>query len=147
MVLCRQNLTTPPVRTAGLQQQQRRGGVDHLMASRNAAFKELVQGRRKSSEMMSPLPPDAGLAEPEEQQPSCSKAAKKKKKKRPQEEDDHEQGGAEAEPKATRAKSRSHDSKAELKKKELDQQKQGLDGADKKAESFIDQAGTSAAVR
>ncbi|XP_054917285.1 protein kinase C iota type-like isoform X1 [Dermacentor andersoni] len=115
------------------------------MASRNAAFKELVQGRRKSSEMMSPLPPDAGLAEPEEQQPSCSKAAKKKKKKRPQDEDDHEQGGAEVEPKATRAKSRSHDSKAELKKKDLEQQKQGLDGADKKAESFIDQAGTSAA--
>ncbi|XP_037504543.1 protein kinase C iota type-like [Rhipicephalus sanguineus] len=115
------------------------------MASRNAAYKELVQGRRKSSEMMSPLPPDAGLAEPEEQQPSCSKAAKKKKKKRPQEDDDHEQGGAEAEPKATRAKSRSHDSKAELKKKDLDQQKQGVDGADKKAESLIDQAGTSAA--
>nr|XP_037282402.1 protein kinase C iota type-like [Rhipicephalus microplus] len=116
------------------------------MASRNVAYKELVQGRRKSSEAMSPLPPDAGLADPEEQQPGCSKVAKiKKRKRRPQDDDDHEQGGAEAEPKAMRAKSRSHDSKAELKKKDLDQQKQGADGADKKAESMSDQAGTSAA--
>ncbi|KAH6948329.1 hypothetical protein HPB50_023440 [Hyalomma asiaticum] len=110
------------------------------MASRNAAYKELVQGRRKSSDMMSPLPPDAGLGEAEEQQqPTCSKVPKKKKKKRPQEDDERE-GGADAEPRAARAKSRSHDSKAELKKKEHDQKE-----ADKRAESFLDQAGTSAA--
>ncbi|XP_077501746.1 protein kinase C iota type-like isoform X2 [Amblyomma americanum] len=119
------------------------------MASRNVAVKELVAGRRKSSDMMSPLPPDAVLAEPEEQQqqPTCSKVAKKKKKKRPQDDDEHDQAAAEVEPKATRAKSRSHDSKAELKKKELEQ-KQVVDGvglADKKVESFMDQAGTSTA--
>lgn len=114
------------------------------MASRNAAAKELVPGRRKSSDMMSPLPPDAGMAEVEEQQPTCSKASKKKKKKRPQDEDDHEQAPPEPEPKATRAKSRSHDSKPELKKKEFEQQKQDNAGvADKKVESFMDQAGTS----
>lgn len=130
-------MTRPPVRTAGL---QRRGVVGHLMASRNAAYKELVQGRRKSSDMMSPLPPDAGLGEAEEQQqPTCSKVPKKKKKKRPQEDDERE-GGADAEPRAARAKSRSHDSKAELKKKEHEQKE-----ADKRAESFLDQAGTSAA--
>lgn len=114
------------------------------MASRNAAAKELVPGRRKSSDMMSPLPPDAGMAEVEEQQPTCSKASKKKKKKRPQDEDDHEQAPPEPEPKATRAKSRSHDSKPELKKKEFEQQKQDNAGVtDKKVESFMDQAGTS----
>lgn len=114
------------------------------MASRNAAAKELVPGRRKSSNMMSPLPPDAGMAEAEEQQPTCSKTSKKKKKKRPQDDDDHDQAAAEPEPRATRAKSRSHDSKPEIKKKEFEQQKQDNAGAtDKKVESFMDQAGTS----
>ncbi|XP_077544168.1 protein kinase C iota type-like [Haemaphysalis longicornis] len=110
------------------------------MASRNAKD----PGRRKSSDMMSPLPPDAGMAEAEEQQPTCSKASKKKKKKRPQDDDDHDQAPPEPEPKATRAKSRSHDSKPDIKKKEFEQQKQDNTGApDKKVESFMDQAGTS----
>ncbi|CAN7990755.1 unnamed protein product [Ixodes hexagonus] len=108
------------------------------MASRNATIRELVPGRRKSSDMLM----DAGLVEPEEQQPTCSKMAKKKKKKRPQDEDEHDAVAAEPENKAARAKSRSHDSKADLKKKDVDTK---VEQADKKAESFMDQAGTSTA--
>lgn len=116
------------------------------MASRNVAVKEVVSGRRKSSEMMSPLPPEGVMVDPEEQQPSCSKAPKRKKKqKRLQDEDEHEVVAPDPDPKAIRGKSRSHDSKPELKKKDADQ-KQQPEGADKKAESFMEQAGTSTAV-
>ncbi|CAN7949703.1 unnamed protein product [Ixodes pacificus] len=108
------------------------------MASRNLTFQELVPGRRESLEMLM----EAGLAEPEEQQPTCSKMSKRKKKKRLQDDDEHDAVAAEAEPKTNCAKSRSRDSKADLKKKDADQK---ADVADKKAESFVEQAGTSTA--
>ncbi|KAG0410363.1 hypothetical protein HPB47_012508 [Ixodes persulcatus] len=110
-----------------------------VMASRNLTFQELVPGRRKPLEMLM----EAGLAEPEEQQPTCSKMSKRKKKKRLQDDDEHDGVAAEPEPKTICAKSRSRDSKADLKKKDADQK---ADVADKKAESFVEQAGTSTAL-